>query len=100
MKTKIQRGKFAGLNACANQSGVIAALAVDHRGNLLQEIAQARGKNGEATAEDMHTFKSAVTSILTPYASAVLLDPQYGLEASAGRAPGSGLMLAYELSGY
>ncbi len=33
MKVKITRGKFEGINACADSRGVIAALAVDHRGN-------------------------------------------------------------------
>ena len=37
MKVKITRGKFNGINACADNRGVIAALAVDHRGNLLKE---------------------------------------------------------------
>ena len=75
MKVKLTRGKFEGINACANQNGIIAALAVDHRGNLLQAIANARGATGQATAADMLAFKTAVTKILTPYASAILLDP-------------------------
>jgi tagatose 1,6-diphosphate aldolase len=99
-KVQISKGKFAGLNACADQRGVIAALAVDHRGNLLEAIAKARGPQGQANADDMLTFKSAVTRILTPYASAILLDPEYGLEAIPSRAPGKGVLLAYEQSGY
>src|SRR5207237_3782613 len=83
-----------------NQNGVIAALAVDHRGNLLQAIASARGETGQATAADMLAFKTAVTRILTPYASAILLDPEYSLDAITSRAPGTGVMLAYEKSGY
>jgi tagatose 1,6-diphosphate aldolase len=99
-KVKITKGKFERMNACANERGVIAALAVDHRGNLLQAIADARGENGQATAADMLAFKTAVTHVLTPHASAILLDPEYGLEAIASRAPGVGVMLAYEKSGY
>lgn len=99
-KVKLTKGKFEGINACADPRGVIAALAVDHRGNLLQAIADARGANGQATATDMLTFKSAVTQVLTPYASAILLDPEYGLGAISHRAPGTGVMLAYEKSGY
>ncbi len=34
MKVKMTRGKFEGMNACANERGVIAALAVDHRERL------------------------------------------------------------------
>ncbi len=100
MKVKITRGKFEGINACADSRGVIAALAVDHRGNLLEAIAKARGEHGQATAADMLAFKTAVTRVLTPLTSAILLDPEYGLEAIASRAPATGLLLAYEKSGY
>src|SRR5712691_11047221 len=100
MKVKLTRGKFEGLNACADKRGVIAALAVDHRDNLLQEIARSRGEKGQATTEDMLVFKTAVTKALTPHASAILLDPEYGLGAISSRSPGTGVMLAYEKSGY
>ena len=100
MKVKITRGKFNGINACADSRGVIAALAVDHRGNLLDAIAKARGEHGQATAADMLAFKTAVTRALTPSASAILLDPEYGLGAITSRAPGTGVLLAYEKSGY
>jgi len=88
MKVKITQGKFKGINACSDSRGVIAALAVDHRGNLLEAIAQARGEHGQATTAEMLGFKTAVTRVLTPLASAILLDPEYGLEAIASRAPG------------
>jgi tagatose 1,6-diphosphate aldolase len=100
MKVKITRGKYNGINACADSQGVIAALAVDHRGNLQEAIAKARGEQGQATAEDMRAFKTAVTHILTPLASAVLLDVEYGLEAIASRANNIGVLLSYEKSGY
>lgn len=100
MKVKITQGKFAGLNACANARGVVAALAVDHRGNLMQAIAESRGPNGQANAADMLAFKTTVTAVLTPYASALLVDPEYGLGVLASRAPATGVMLAYERSGY
>jgi tagatose 1,6-diphosphate aldolase len=48
----------------------------------------------------MSEFKVAVSRILTPHASAILLDPEFGLEAGRARAPNAGLLLAYELSGY
>ena len=38
--------------------------------------------------------------MLTPHASAILLDPEYGLPAAKARAKNSGLLLAYEESGY
>jgi len=93
MKVKIARGKFDGINACADNRGVIAALAVDHRGNLLEAIAKARGEYGQATTADMLAFKTAVTKMLSPFTSAVLLYPEYGLEAMSSRAQGSGVLL-------
>jgi tagatose 1,6-diphosphate aldolase len=38
--------------------------------------------------------------VLTPHASAILLDPEFGLPAAKRRAPNAGLLLAYEESGY
>ena len=38
--------------------------------------------------------------MLTPHASAILLDPEFGLEARLARSRNAGLLLAYELSGY
>jgi len=48
----------------------------------------------------MSEFKTAVVRVLTPHATAILLDPEYGLEAAKARAPNAGLLLAYEESGY
>ena len=48
----------------------------------------------------MSEFKTAVTRILTPHASAILLDPEFGLDAAKARASNAGLLLAYEESGY
>jgi tagatose 1,6-diphosphate aldolase len=98
MTVQMSKGKFAGLNACAYSQGIIAALAVDHRLNLLQAISEARGT--EATVRDIQIFKAAVAKVLSPYASALLLDPEYGQEAIASRPPGTTVMLAYEKSGY
>jgi tagatose 1,6-diphosphate aldolase len=52
------------------------------------------------TPEMMSEFKTAVVRVLTPHASAILLDPEYGLEAAKARAANAGLLLAYEESGY
>ncbi|GHO56465.1 tagatose 1,6-diphosphate aldolase [Ktedonobacter robiniae] len=95
MTVRMSKGKFEGLNACANEYGCIAALAVDHRQNLLQAIATARG--AEATAHDMQAFKGAVAKVLSPYASAILLDPEYSLMHDP---QDKAIMLAYEKSSY
>lgn len=91
-------GKLAGLKALADHRGVIAAVAMDQRGSLRKAIAAASGS--AVTDRMLEDVKAAVTEILTPHASAVLLDPEWGLPAVARRAPGTGLLLAYERSGY
>ncbi|MGH2447910.1 MAG: tagatose 1,6-diphosphate aldolase [Chloroflexota bacterium] len=91
-------GKIKGLQAVSDQRGVIAAAAMDQRGSLRKAL-QADGER-DVTATDMEEFKTVVTSVLTKHASAILLDPEYGLPASQARAPGAGLLLAYEESGY
>ncbi len=48
----------------------------------------------------MTEFKTAVTKILTPHASAILLDPEFGIPAAKARSSNAGLLLAYEESGY
>ena len=99
-KVVMTRGKFDGINACADARGVIAAAAMDQRGSLQKAIGTARGEGGKATAEELSQFKVAVAKILTKYASAILLDPEYGLDALKVRATGSGVLLAYEKTGY
>jgi tagatose 1,6-diphosphate aldolase len=48
----------------------------------------------------MSEFKVAVSKVLTPHASAILLDPEFGLPAAQARAKNAGLLLAYEETGY
>jgi tagatose 1,6-diphosphate aldolase len=98
---KISPGKRKGLQAVSDQRGVIAAAAMDQRGSLKSAIAKEKGidKKG-VTHEMMAEFKEAVVRVLTPYASAILLDPEYGLSAAKQRAKNAGLLLAYEKSGY
>lgn len=93
--------KLEHLKKLSTNDGIIAAAAMDQRGSLQKSIAQARGcAPAEITHEVMSEFKAAVTEILTPYASAILLDPEFGLEAAKKRAKGAGLLLAYETTGY
>ncbi|MEW5976057.1 MAG: tagatose 1,6-diphosphate aldolase [Acidobacteriota bacterium] len=98
---KITAGKLKGLEAVADSRGVIAAAAMDQRGSLQKSIAKEKGIGTDAvTPAMMSEFKTAVTRILTPYASAILLDPEFGLEAVKVRAPHAGVLLAYEQTGY
>src|SRR3954451_7818723 len=95
---KLTPGKLAGMKAVSNDRGVIAAAAMDQRGSLQKSLAKEKGS--EITDSMMEEFKSIVTEVLTQHASALLLDPEWGLPASKRRAKGSGLLLAYEKTGY
>jgi len=97
----LSEGKIRHLNALSNKSGVIAAAAMDQRGSLQKAIAAARGvPNDQVTPEMLTEFKVAVTKVLTPHASAILLDPEFGIPAAKARSSNAGLLLAYEESGY
>ncbi|CAN5547303.1 tagatose 1,6-diphosphate aldolase [soil metagenome] len=95
--SKLTPGKLAGLNAVSNANGIIAAAAMDQRGSLQKSLAKERGAS--ADAHDLEVFKTLVTKVLTQHASAILLDPEFGLPASHHR-NGKGLLLAYEKTGY
>ncbi|APR61399.1 tagatose-bisphosphate aldolase [Staphylococcus condimenti] len=77
-----------------NDKNYIAALAIDQRGALKRLLGE------DAKTEDLEQFKVHVSEELTPYASSILLDPEYGLPATKVRAENAGLLLAYEKTGY
>ncbi len=91
---KLTPGKLAGMKAVSNDRGVIAAAAMDQRGSLKKALG---ADAGDAQLEE---FKILVAEVLTQHASAILLDPEWGLPAAKRRAKGSGLLLAYEKTGY
>jgi len=95
---KITPGKLKGLKAVADKRGVIAAAAMDQRGSLQKALGKERG--GEIGDAMMEEFKTLVAEVLTTHASAILLDPEWGLPASRRRAKTAGLLLAYEKTGY
>src|SRR3954469_5204483 len=95
---KLTPGKLKGMKAVSDSRGVIAAAAMDQRGSLQKSLAKEKG--GEITDAMMEEFKSIVTAVLTEHASAILLDPEWGLPASKRRAKNAGLLLAYEKTGY
>lgn len=89
MTTKEQRLK----NLC-NEQGVIAALAIDQRGALRRMLGE------ETPVAELEAFKVLVSEYLTPYASSILLDPEFGFPAAKARANNAGLLMAYEKTGY
>lgn len=94
---KLTKNKKQAMDRLSTKDGKIAALAIDQRG-ALKKMMGALGT--EATPEQIERFKELVSTELTPYASAILLDPEFGLPASKTRDKHCGLMLAYEKTGY
>jgi len=91
-------GKLAGMKAVSDARGVIAAAAMDQRGSLKKAIAKEKGS--DVSDHELEEFKIIVSEVLTEHASAILLDPEWGLPAAKRRHKGSGLLLAYEKTGY
>src|SRR5581483_6436686 len=95
---QVTPGKKQYLTALSDERGVIAALAIDQRGSLKKALTTLFKR--DVTAAEMSEFKTLVSEVLTPYASAILLDPEFGLEAAKHRSSKAGLLLAYEETGY
>lgn len=89
------------LHAISTPRGIISALAIDQRKSLRRMIAHAAGQPESAVSDaQLSEFKRSVFETLSPLASAILIDPEYGLDALATRAPNTGLLLTYEADGF
>jgi tagatose 1,6-diphosphate aldolase len=86
------------MKAVSDSRGVIAAAAMDQRGSLQKALAKEKG--GDIDSKALEEFKILVTEVLTRHASAILLDPEFGIPASKRRAGKAGLLMAYEKTGY
>ncbi|WP_280788248.1 tagatose 1,6-diphosphate aldolase [Paenibacillus sp. PastF-3] len=95
---KLSKGEFDRLLKLSNDNGYIAATAIDQRGSLSKSLSKALGK--EASYEQVAEFKQLVSEELTPYSTAILLDPEFGWPAAEARDADCGLLLAYEETGY
>ena len=91
--------KIERMERLADSRGVIGAAAMDQRGSLQKALKKHKG-GADVPQSEMEEFKVAISKHLTPHASAILLDPEFGLPASKARAKNAGLLLAYEKSGY
>lgn len=101
MSITISVAKCAHMQALATDRGIIGAAAMDQRGSLKKAIAKGKGIAPDAVTDDMMSeFKLAVSRVLTPHASAILLDPIWGLPGARAKADNTGLLLSYEESGY
>lgn len=93
----ISEKKYERLENLSNNNGVIAALAIDQRGAFEKMMPVIEG---EERTEKIKEYKNLISEHLTPYASSILLDPVYGLDAVDKRADEAGLLMAYEITGY
>lgn len=91
-----QKRKY--MEKLSDENGIISALAFDQRGALKRLMAQYQ--EAEPTVAQMEELKVMVAEELTPYASSMLLDPEYGLPATKALDKNAGLLLAYEKTGY
>ncbi len=82
------------LSKLMNDNGYFSALAIDQRGALKRMMGE------DTTKQEIEKYKSLVSERLTPYASAILLDPEYGWPAAGKKDEQCGLLVAYEKTGY
>lgn len=83
----------ATLDSLRDESGSFSMLAIDQRESL--RTMMGAQSIGPVTDQDLIDFKTAASKALTPFASAVLLDRQYGLRAAA--ASSAPLILAADI---
>lgn len=83
----------------SNGNQGIAALAIDQRGALKRLLAAA-ACGGDFANDILVDFKKVISSELTPYASFILLDAEYGVAASELRHADCGFIAAYEKTEY
>lgn len=95
---KLTENKRKAMEKLSTSKGIISALAIDQRGAMKKMMTKA-GRE-EVTANEIEAFKALVSEELTPYASSILLDPEYGLPGAKVRDAEAGLLLAYEKTGY
>ncbi|MBF0714996.1 tagatose-bisphosphate aldolase [Gemelliphila palaticanis] len=98
MALQLTEQKLKYMEKLSDENGIISALAFDQRGALKKLMA--KHQTEEPTVAQMEELKVLVTEELTPYASSMLLDPEYGLPATKKLDKNAGLLLAYEKTGY
>ncbi len=100
--TELSMGKLLNLRRLADGSGRFRMLAIDQRDSLRAALDRAlRGPAGDISGADLVRVKDLITEVLAPQASAVLVDPVYGLPGSATRIPAQvGVLVALEETGY
>jgi len=97
----ISIGKLRGLQQLADSRGMMTMCAIDHRGALKRALNEK--KPDAVSYQEIVDFKLDLCQAVAPFASALLLDPEYGAgqAIAAGLLPGSkGLLVSMEKTGY
>lgn len=94
MAMALSPGKWLGLKRTSTNSAIFTILAFDQR------VSYHKMLPAGTSYETAVTIKREVVEALSAHASAVLLDPEYGLLPALGMARQSGLLLALEKTGY
>lgn len=99
MATSIPAGKLRNLLTLGDEIGRLKMMAIDQRMSLERSLRTILGRAPEY--EEIVSVKRAVTGALGPYATAVLIDVEYGYPRCVLELPGDvGLLLAYERPGF
>jgi len=95
-------GKIRGLQQISTPEGIFIICAMDHRGSLKAMIEKEQ-LDDYVDYQEIVEHKLELCAALAPYASAVLLDPNYGAAQciAGGILPGhTGLLVSIEATGY
>ena len=98
---RLSIGKIRGLQQISTADGIFLICAMDHRGSLQNMIEKEQLQ--KVGYQEMVEHKIDLCEALAPFASAVLLDPNYGAAQciAAGALPGqTGLLVNIEATGY
>lgn len=94
MTRSISPGKWRGLKTTSGQTNTFSILAFDQRGSFRKMLPE------NTAFETFVQIKSEVVTTIAPHATAVLLDPIYGLQSVLEMSGSSGLLMAVEKTGY
>src|SRR6476469_9218468 len=99
MAVTLPAGKLRNLKTLADERGRLKMMAIDQRMSMERSLMSVLGR--QPRYEEVVRIKKAVTSALAPYATAVLIDAEYGYAPCLLDLPGRvGLLLALERPGF
>lgn len=99
--TNLSIGKIRGLQQISTSNGLFIICALDHRGSLKALIEKESGI--KATYADIVEYKMELCQVIAPFASGILLDPNYGAAQSIAQgvlSGNTGLLVSVEATGY